>query len=364
MLKKALLTKRCLMVCGGGGVGKTTIAASIAIAGARLRPRVLVVTIDPAMRLLQAFGFDQASLRDGGEPLALSEEVKSKLGLPASASLSVAVLNPKYVLNQILEQTLNPETRERLKKTLLYSELSQMIYGLQEYTAYEWVTRMIGNNEYDLIVLDTPPAVHAKDFFNAPAKIKNLMESKVFQIFSPRKTSWISSMLSFGWVEKLLGQKTYSESKVFFETFVALRDRILERCDLLSQFFKNELVEVIAVGTPELTAQIELQGLIEFLKGKQISVETIVINQVEVSGSSEPGDTGTVQFAQFDESLRKKLEQVKAHQIAKAEKSFLAVERLKTEYNSYEVIAVPMTYSAQGFDILTKNSISLATESK
>ena len=119
MLKKALLTKRCLMVCGGGGVGKTTIAASIAIAGARLRPRVLVVTIDPAMRLLQAFGFDQASLRDGGEPLALSEEVKSKLGLPASASLSVAVLNPKYVLNQILEQTLNPETRERLKKTLL-----------------------------------------------------------------------------------------------------------------------------------------------------------------------------------------------------------------------------------------------------
>ncbi len=363
MLKESFLKKRCLMVCGGGGVGKTTIAASIAIAAARVRPRVLVVTIDPAKRLLEAFGFNRAFLHDGGEPLLLSNEVKAELGLPESAALSVAVLNPKYVLNQILEQTLPPEGREKLKRTHLYSELSEMIYGLQEYTAYEWVTRMIGNNEYDLIVLDTPPAVHAKDFFNAPQKIKNLMESKVFQIFSPKKTSWISSMLSFGWVEKLLGQKTYSESKIFFETFVTLRDRILERCDLLSQFFKNDYVEVIAVGTPELTAQIELEGLVEFLKSKQIPVNTIVVNQVEVA-ERQSATNERIEVLSISDELKMKLKALEEHQLTKSERSFLALERIKGEYKIQEVIGVPMTYSAQGFDILRKNSISLASESK
>ncbi|NDG86101.1 MAG: ArsA family ATPase, partial [Proteobacteria bacterium] len=64
-LKDLLVEKRCIMVCGGGGVGKTTVSASLAVAGARFRGRVLVLTIDPAKRLLQAFGFSDALLNEG-----------------------------------------------------------------------------------------------------------------------------------------------------------------------------------------------------------------------------------------------------------------------------------------------------------
>lgn len=341
------------MVCGGGGVGKTTIAASIAIAAARVRPRVLVVTIDPSKRLLQAFGYDQAFLQEGGEPLALSTEVKAELGLPESAQLSIAVLNPKYVLNQVLEQTLTEVQRDKLKATLLYRELSQMIYGLQEYTAYEWVTRMIGNNEYDLIVLDTPPALHAKDFFNAPAKIKNLMESRVFQIFIPKKSSWFTSIISFGWMEKLIGKKIFSESRIFFETFIALRDRILERCDLLSKFFKDEQVSVIAVGTCEATAQIELEGLMNFLKQKNIPIETLIINQVDekVAKSAKAlSDTG------LSQEILDHWKLLTSHQDARAERAHGVIEKLKLQYQGFEILTVPMRYTQDGFEILRSNS--------
>jgi anion-transporting ArsA/GET3 family ATPase len=162
MISQALTSKRCLMVCGGGGVGKTTVAASLGIAATQVRKKVLVVTIDPSKRLAEAFGFTSNALETGGEPLKLSDEVKKRLGVAGDAELSVGILNPKYVLDQILDQVLNPEQRERLKKTILYSQMSQMIYGLQEYTAYEWVTRMLRDNTYDFIVLDTPPAYHAK----------------------------------------------------------------------------------------------------------------------------------------------------------------------------------------------------------
>lgn len=353
MLKTAIQTKRCIMVCGGGGVGKTTIAASLALASAKVRSRVLVVTIDPSKRLLQAFGFDSALAMEGGAPLKLSEKVKSELGLTPDHDLSIAVLNPKYVLEQILTQTLTAEQATKLKSTILYRELSQMIYGLQEYTAYEWVTRMISNNDYDLIVLDTPPAFHAKDFFNAPEKIKRLMESRVFQIFLPKKRA-IFSFISFGWVEKLLGEGTFHESKIFFETFVALRDRILERCDLLSEFFVKQEVSVIAVGTPESTAQLELEGLTSFLKEKNIPLESIVINQVEEKS------LGLHAYREFESLLTppvlEKLKELERNQEGRSDRAAEQVSKMKQKYSGHELITVPMSYARDGFEILRSNA--------
>ena len=101
-------------------MGKTTIAASLAIAATHERKRVLVVTIDPAKRLAEAFGYSLKDLESSGEPLALSPAVKTALNIPADASLSVGLLNPKYVLDQILEQVLTPEQATGLKKTQLF----------------------------------------------------------------------------------------------------------------------------------------------------------------------------------------------------------------------------------------------------
>ena len=48
-----------LVTCGPGGVGKTTTAAAIGLAAARLGRRVVVVTIDPARRLADALGITE-----------------------------------------------------------------------------------------------------------------------------------------------------------------------------------------------------------------------------------------------------------------------------------------------------------------
>ena len=52
---KLIETKRVIVCCGAGGVGKTSVAASMAVGAARLGRRVLVVTIDPSKRLAVAF---------------------------------------------------------------------------------------------------------------------------------------------------------------------------------------------------------------------------------------------------------------------------------------------------------------------
>ena len=50
-----------LVCCGSGGVGKTTIAAVLALEGARQGRNTCVITIDPAKRLADALGLEALS---------------------------------------------------------------------------------------------------------------------------------------------------------------------------------------------------------------------------------------------------------------------------------------------------------------
>src|SRR5690606_24351398 len=55
-LRDLVETRRILVCCGSGGVGKTTTAAALALEAARAGRRAVVVTIDPAKRLADALG--------------------------------------------------------------------------------------------------------------------------------------------------------------------------------------------------------------------------------------------------------------------------------------------------------------------
>jgi Mrp family chromosome partitioning ATPase len=56
-LLSLLDSSKLLVVCGSGGVGKTTMSAALgALAATHLHKKVLVLTVDPARRLADALG--------------------------------------------------------------------------------------------------------------------------------------------------------------------------------------------------------------------------------------------------------------------------------------------------------------------
>ena len=59
-LDQLLNDSRFLVILGRGGVGKTTVSATLAVRAASLGLRTVVLTIDPANRLADALGVDQS----------------------------------------------------------------------------------------------------------------------------------------------------------------------------------------------------------------------------------------------------------------------------------------------------------------
>jgi len=73
------LDRRRIVVCVGcGGVGKTTVAAAVALEAACRGRNVVVLTIDPARRLADALGVGEL----GNVPREIPREALGAHGLP------------------------------------------------------------------------------------------------------------------------------------------------------------------------------------------------------------------------------------------------------------------------------------------
>ncbi len=226
----ALLDSAQIIVCmGSGGVGKTTLAAAMGLLSAQRGRRVLVLTIDPSQRLKTTLG-----LKETGEISIIND-----IGLNIKGSLSAAVINSKKVFDDFVRKTVAHHEQDSTKNSTkdqlvnkimqnkLYQQLSTTLSGSQEFTALERLMETYESNNYDLIVLDTPPAQHAIDFLYAPQKLAALFNERIAKWFreSEESNSFITRLVNSGTtkvlraLEVLTGSEFLNELRNFFQNF-------------------------------------------------------------------------------------------------------------------------------------------------
>src|SRR5215469_3301503 len=118
----SLVESRRVLVCAGaGGVGKTTVAAALALGAARQNKRVLCLTIDPAKRLADSLGLH--GMR--GEVLAVERARLAELGVPESGVLTVSMLDTKRTFDDIVARHApNEAVRDRILNNRFYQYVS------------------------------------------------------------------------------------------------------------------------------------------------------------------------------------------------------------------------------------------------
>jgi anion-transporting ArsA/GET3 family ATPase len=162
-----------IVVVGAGGVGKTTTAASLALAAADRGLRSVVITVDPARRLAQALGLDQLT----NHPRPVAE-------FPSGGRLSALWLDPRSAFDDLVRKYAGSERgAERILSNRLFRIIQGQLGGIEEYLGVEKVLSLGQSGEFDICILDTPPSRHALDFLESPRHLIRFFDDTVLNTF-------------------------------------------------------------------------------------------------------------------------------------------------------------------------------------
>ncbi len=159
MMVPDLFKKRLLLISGKGGVGKSTICASVALAAARLGKKVLLVEIDEKERIPRLFGHSDVGYT----------------GASVYSNLYIRNLRPDLVMNEFVESQVKPKAVARqILGSHIYQYFVAAAPGIKEFVTLGKVMLLEeesdrkGRRTYDLIVVDAPATGHGVAFLRVP----------------------------------------------------------------------------------------------------------------------------------------------------------------------------------------------------
>ncbi|HVA83720.1 MAG TPA: ArsA-related P-loop ATPase [Candidatus Binataceae bacterium] len=284
-VKELLKPRSVLVVLGSGGVGKTTIAAALGVAAATAHLRTAVITVDPARRLRDALGLP----RLGGKPTRIDARRLRAAGLNPALKLSAMVLDVKGEWDaMVAEHVTDPAIRRRILDNAFYQSLSTRFAGSDAYAALEALHHLHVAGHFDLEVVDTPPAAHAFEFVQAPARLMRLLDSQAARwLLKPagrpaslalrlagRLTSYVAREL-----ERFAGGDTLSSIADFFAAAAGAAERIAARMQTVASLLRSPAVRFVLVTTAEPDRLRQARRLIDKMESEGLHLGAIVINR-------------------------------------------------------------------------------------
>ncbi|MFG2027688.1 ArsA family ATPase [Streptomyces sp. NPDC048825] len=278
---------RIVVCCGAGGVGKTTTAAALGLRAAERGRKVVVLTIDPARRLAQSMGID-----------ALDNTPRRVKGIDDSADgeLHAMMLDMKRTFDEIVEAHADPERAAAILGNPFYQSLSAGFAGTQEYMAMEKLGQLRARDEWDLIVVDTPPSRSALDFLDAPKRLGSFLDGRLIRLLTaPAKLGGRAGMkflnvgmsMMTGTLGKLLGGQLLKD----VQTFVAAMDTTFggfrTRADATYKLLQAPGTAFLVVAAPERDALREAAYFVERLAAEAMPLAGLVLNRVHSSGATQ-----------------------------------------------------------------------------
>ena len=285
-LLQTLASKRIAVVVGSGGVGKTTVAAAIALSRALDGGRALVCTIDPARRLAAALGL--ASL--GNLETRVPADEFERSGLAPRGELSAMMLDVKRTWDDLIARHAgDPAQQERILRNRIYQQVSGALAGSQEYMAMEKLYELATERSYDLVVLDTPPTAHALDFLEAPDRILDFLGNDTARmLLTPAVGAGRLGLRLFqlggSYVAKTLSRFTGSDVlrdvADFMENFEGMYDGFKTRAAAVRGMLSRPDVGFVLVSSPSPLSIDEALFFHDHLRAESMPVAGVVANRV------------------------------------------------------------------------------------
>jgi len=299
---------RIVVCCGAGGVGKTTTAAAVALRAAEHGRRVAVLTIDPARRLAQSMGLTE-----------LDNTPRRVAGVDTGRGghLDAMMLDMKRTFDEVVESHTTPAKARQILANPFYQALSSSFAGTQEYMAMEKLGQLRARDEWDLIVVDTPPSRSALDFLDAPERLGSFLDGRLIRLLGvPARAGGRAYVrvlqVGFGVVTGAITRILGGELLRDVQTFVAALDTMFggfrERAEETYALLKRPETAFVVVAVPEPDALREASYFVERLEADGMPLAGLVLNRVHGNG---PGGLSEGQAS----AAAERLDDIRGHRL-------------------------------------------------
>jgi len=283
---RPLLAGRRIIICiGAGGVGKTTIAAAMAVQAARSGRRTACLTIDPARRLADSLGVSReradSALRD----------ITGSLGphVYPGGTLAFGMLDPRDTFDELVRtRASSPEAAGRILENKLYRYVSGSLSGMQEYMALERLAALRADSRFETIILDTPPTTNAVDFFTAPRRMSDAVDGRLVRVMRRAYGGagragfdllgrWAATLMST--LSRFTGAELMDEIVSFVDALGDLFGSFSERAMTVEAMLRSDEVAFALVTTPDKATLREARSFRDRLFGLDLDVDAVVFNR-------------------------------------------------------------------------------------
>jgi arsenite-transporting ATPase len=265
-----------IIVCvGTGGVGKTSVAASIALCQARAGHKCLALTMDPARRLKTALG-----LKDG--------LLEQRVPVPgARGELWAALLDVNQTLDEAVRLYGKPEHRQRILEHPIYRTIANSLSGMQELMAVERLDQLIQRG-FDNIVVDTAPSRHAFEAFDKPEIFAGFSDSGKVKLVG--RTYQLADAVGltalgrgavdfYGKVEGILGANMVRQMLDFYSLFYPIAEGYSNRARRTVSLLRDPGVTEFRVVTIPAKALRDARFFLDELHKRNFPIGMLCVNR-------------------------------------------------------------------------------------
>ena len=276
-----LASREMVLVCGSGGVGKTTTAAAMAAsAAAELGGRVLVVTVDPARRLADALGITDI----GNSATRVGDEAFAEAGVEPRGELWVQMLATTAGWDELIERHApDAGVRAAVLSNPLYDNITRRFVHSHDYLAMEQLHELHASGQWDLVIVDTPPSRNALDVLDAPGRMKEFFGSRLLRWLTVPYRSRLFTVASrpfYQVADRVLGSRFLQDIAEFFILFQAMEGPFVKHAAEVEQLISDPRTAFVVVSTLEAAPSYEAAYLARALHERSLPLGAIVANRV------------------------------------------------------------------------------------
>ena len=277
---------RILLYTGKGGVGKTSIAAATGLKLSQQGYKTIVVSLDSAHSLVDAFDIDNNLIHQTGETVQ-----------QISDQLFIQEINIQQALKQYWS-----EVQSYLELVLQVSGLDQIVAeevavfpGMEEICALLYINQYYREKSYDVIILDCAPTGESLRFVSIPTVLDWYIRN-VFKI----QRNLVGAARTF--VKKVATLPLPEDA--YFQNLADLFDRIEGVDQLLAD---PQITTVRLVSNPEKMVIKETQRAFMYFSLYGLTVDSVIINRIL------PSDVGGAFFESWKKTQSQYIEQAERY---------------------------------------------------